>query len=351
VVGPATLALGALLAACTAADDPGPEELPELPWARAHLPPPPEPADNPTSEAKVHLGWLLFHDPILSSDEQVACVTCHGMIWGFGDGLPLGVGVGGEGPAGTGRTGPNHTRRNSQTLWNVAYQEELFWDGRAASLEAQIYGPIENPVEMDRDPAELIADLRAIPEYETLFAAAFPARTEPIDETTLGQALAAFERTLISDRAPYDRYALEGDAGALSELAIRGMWLFASTGCVDCHTPPLFGSNRYGAAHAGASGDDLGRFEVTGDDADRARFRTPVLRNVRDTGPYFFDGSEPSLAMAVQHAPSRPLTADEVEAIVEFLRKGLTDEAAAPPRALTVPSGLPVPLDGYSVPR
>jgi cytochrome c peroxidase len=345
------LALGALAVGCGDNQAAPGAETP-MPWAREPLPPVPVPDGNPMTEAKLHLGGLLFHDPILSSDREVACVTCHGQIWGLSDGLPRSVGVGGEGPAGTGREGPNMTRRNSQTLWNTAYRERLFWDGRASSLEDQVRFPIESPVELDRPVPDVVADLAAIPEYVELFAAAFPGEAQPVTAENLARALAAFERTLVSNRSPYDAY-LAGDAGALSENQVRGMFLMAEVGCAGCHTPPFFASERF--EDVGVPGDpalaDEGRFEITGDEADRRKFRVPTLRNLRTSGPYFHDGSEPDLVAACDHGASRPLAADELEAIAEFIEKGLHDESADPPRAVTVPSGLPVPLDGYSIPR
>ncbi|MCA9297540.1 MAG: cytochrome-c peroxidase, partial [Phycisphaerales bacterium] len=111
------------------------------PWPFTPLPPAPEPPDNPTTEAKVELGRMLFYDPLLSADRSVACATCHSEIWGMSDGLARSIGVSGKGPTGPGRTGPEG-RRNAQTLWNAAYRERLFWDGRVSSLEEQVLAPL-----------------------------------------------------------------------------------------------------------------------------------------------------------------------------------------------------------------
>ena len=146
-------ALAALaLAGCTSGGSGGPQapaDLPPLPWPAAAIARAPEPADNPGTPEKIALGELLFYDPILSTDKAVACVTCHSEIWGMADGLALSVGVDGTGPAGPGREGPNVTRRNAPTLWNVAYRPLLFADGRTASLEEQVLGPL---VEAQRAP-------------------------------------------------------------------------------------------------------------------------------------------------------------------------------------------------------
>ena len=345
------LALGLLLTGAACAGGGG-EEGPRLPWQATPVPPAPEPPDNPTTAEKVELGRLLFHDPILSSDRQVACVTCHGQIWGLSDGLRQSVGVGGVGPAGTGRTGPTHTRRNAQTLWNVAFRQALFHDGRAGSLEEQVLFPLADPIEMGRDPESIVADLREIEGYRALFAAAFPGDDEPVTVQRMLEAIAAFERTLVSDHAPYDRYAA-GDEAALSAEALRGMFLFAEKGCAGCHEPPLFESDRYELSLVPpGEEEDEGRFEVTGDEGDRRRFRVPTLRNVRETDPYFHDGSVALLEDAIRiEARGAELDDGEVRAIAEFLRKGLMDKSREPRRPLVVPSGLQVPLDGYQVPR
>lgn len=332
-----------------------PEPLPPLPWAREPLPAPAAPTDNPTTAAKVELGRLLFYDPILSRDHATACATCHSEIWGMGDGMPVSVGVDGVGPTGPGRDGPHKTRRNAQTLWNAAHRERLFWDGRAASLEDQALEPIITPDELGRATLdEALEEIAAIDAYRARFAEAFPG--EPFGAVVLGKALASFQRTIVADRGPYDRYAA-GDAGALSPDAQRGMFLFAEAGCAGCHTPPRFESERY--ADRAIGGDDPGRFEVTGDPADAGRFRVPTLRNVRETGPYFHDGSVATLGEAVAHevevavlrGESRPLDEEEIAAIETFLRKGLIDRAGEPHRPKEVPSGLAVPLDGFRIPR
>lgn len=347
----------ALLAGCgSPAPDAG-DTGPPLPWKRAFLGAPPAPADNPTTDAKVELGRLLFYDPILSSDQKVACATCHSEIWGMSDGLPLSIGVDGTGPTGPGRVGPNHTTRNAPTLWNAAYREHLFDDGRADSLESQVHSPLTNQVEMNRDPDQLVAALSAIPEYEKLFNAAFDKDPDAVSYTNMTRALGAFERTLVTRRANYDRYAA-GDTGALNEESIHGMELFAEAGCPSCHVPPRFESEQYANRGIG-DGSDVGRYAVTNDPADRGAFRVPTLRNVRETGPYFHDGSVVKLEDAVAHeaersfkqGQSRRLSAGEVAAIAMFLDKGLIDRTNDPSRPENVPSGLEVPPDGFRIPR
>lgn len=345
-----SLAALALVAAC--ASDPG-----VVPPARGRFPAVPTPVANPTTAAKVELGRLLFHDPLLSRDRMVACATCHGQIWGLSDGLARSVGLDGVGPAGTGRHGPNVTRRNASTLWNVAYRANLFWDGRAASLEAQALAPLRDPAEMGRDPDDVARDLAAIPAYVSLFRAAFTNDPAPVTSVNMVRAIAAFERTLVSDYAPYDRY-VDGDTGALDARATRGLALFAALRCGQCHTAPMFESERYETSFVeGISGvTDEGRYEVTGDPADRGRYRVPTLRNVGETFPYFHNGAVRELGDAVAleaaHRPgARALTPAERDDVTAFLRAGLTDMHAQPERPDVVPSGLMVPADGYRIPR
>jgi cytochrome c peroxidase len=333
---------------------------PPLPWPAERLGPPPDPADNPTTPEKIELGRLLFYDPIVSSDRKVACATCHSEFWGMSDALPRSVGVEGGPFAGPGREGPLLTRRNSQTLWNVAYRPLLFWDGRATSLEEQALLPFEAPEELNRDPADVAAEMAAIPEYQALFAEAFPDSADPVTVANLTRALGAFQRTLVSSRALYDAY-VDGDARALSPLMVRGMFVFAEAGCQGCHEPPAFDSPRFEdrAVPALDGIADTGRHEVTGREEDRGRFLVPPLRNVRETGPYFHTGAALSLDDAVRHevrvsvdrGESAPLVEDDIVALVEFVKKALIDRTLDPHRPLAVPSGLPVPIDSTRILR
>ena len=352
----ALVLLPVALVACGDLEGPPTPAPPPLPWTAELMPTKtPEPADNPGTPLKIELGRLLFYDPILSTDRSVACATCHSEIWGMSDGLPRSIGVGGDGPTGPGREGPNLTRRNSLTLWNVAYRPLLFGDGRVASLEEQVLAPLHEPSELGRDPSAVVADLAAIPAYAEKFAEAFPGDAPFVTVVNLQRAIAAFERTMISDRAPYDHY-LKGDTGALDEAARRGMNTFAEAGCARCHAPPLFESTIFAdrGVDKGAGVDDHGREEVTHDPADRGAFRVPTLRNIRETGPYFHTGAVDTLEDAVRHEAKlegRPLTDSEIADLVTFLHKALIDPSRAPGRPREVPSGLPVPADGFRIPR
>ena len=319
-----------------------PYDGPPIPWAYAPFPEPSVPADNPQTKEKAALGLALFYDPILSRDEKTACV-------------PVSVGVDGEGPVGPGRDGPNKTTRNSLTLWNVAFRPALFHDGRTPSLEEQALLPIENEREMDLPVAQAVAKLRAVPAYRALFEAAFPGEAEPINEQNLARALSAFQRTLVSKRATYDRY-VAGDVGALADETVAGMFLFAEAGCASCHEPPLFEASRYARR---LESSDRGRALVTGLPEDEGAFRIATLRNIRDSGPYFHDGRAVSLldavrtevGVAVARGESRPMSDLEIQRIETFLDKALIDRSGEPARPRSVPRGLKVPADGNRIPR
>ncbi len=319
----------------------------DLPWPLVAFPDlPPAAVDVP--EARIKLGEVLFFDPILSVDGETACVTCHSEIWGMSDGLPRSVGNGAGIIAGPSRSGPNVLRRNSLALWNLAFREDLFWDGRTKTLEEQATEPLLERVELDRRPEEVIADLADIEEYVNRFAEAFP--DDP--RVTIGNfelAIAAFERSLLSNRSLYDAY-VTGDEGAMSPEMIEGMFRFAEFECNSCHTPPLFESARFENRHVPTIEGlvDDGRAEATEQPTDRGKFRTPTLRNIVFTEPYFHNGSTLRLEEVVAHELSEDhesFTDEDVRLITAFISRALRDLSRNPDRPQTVPSGLPVPLD------
>ncbi len=324
-----------------------------MPWDVTPFPAVVEPASNPTTPEKVALGELLFYDPVLGSDGETACATCHSEIWGMSDGLERSIGVGGGTLTGPGREGGELTRRNAPTLWNVGLRDTLFWDGQHDTLEELTFAPLASVVELNKDVDAVVAELRTIDGYRELFEAAFPNAPEAITATTLSHAMAAFQRTLVSSGALYDSY-IKGDLGAFSDEMVEGMWVFADAGCDSCHVPPTFESERF-ASRFEPSDDDLGRHEVTGVEADRGAFRVPTLRNVRDSGPYFHDGRIDRLDDAVRSelalSPSGPFSEAEARALTVFIKKALVDTRHEPSRPSEVPSGLPVPLDGFRIPR
>jgi cytochrome c peroxidase len=308
----------------------------------------------------VQLGRLLFYDPIASRDRQTACATCHSEIWGMTDGLERSIGLGGGLFTGPGRAGANVLRRNAPTLWNTAFGEVFLWDGRAASLEEQVRLPFESVDELARPLDEVITEVAALPAYASLFAAAFPGEEPAVTADTYSRAVAAFERTLVSRRGRYDAY-VAGDANALDDEMKRGLFLFAEVGCVNCHVPPLFASDRFEDRGVSAVPGilDRGRAEVTDRDADVGAFKVPTLRNLQESGPYFHTGEITKVAAAVKHEVdrseaedgARPLTDDETDALAAFVEKALFDRRNNPTRPGKVPSGLSIPIDGIGVRR
>ncbi len=260
----------------------------------------PAPIDNPSDPAKVALGQRLFHDVNLSADSSLSCASCHDVTRGNGaDSRVTALGIGGQ-----------IGSRNTPTVYNTAYQARLFWDGRAASLEEQALGPILNPIEMGLPSIrELERRLAADPVYPPAFAAVFG--SPGISAMRVAQALAAFERTLVTDDTPYDRF-VAGDEQALSPQQQRGMWLFQDLGCAACHSGPNFSgaslvgpknpyavlrSTRLPIDQQGSLATDKGRAASS---AREGIWRVPSLRNVALTAPYFHNGSVPSLEEAVK---------------------------------------------------
>ncbi len=299
-------------------------------------------------EARIELGRLLFYDPILSIDRETACATCHSELWGMSDTLPQSVGHSAGLVAGPDRRGPNVLRRNSPTLFNMAFRSSFFLDGRTETLEEQALLPLLTEDELNRDPEDVMADLAGIEEYVNLFAAAFP-NDPQVSVENFAAALAAFQRTLISARSLYDGY-VDGDALALGDDTIEGMFRFADMGCDTCHVPPLFESETFADRNVpGLEGIiDEGRAEATDDPADRGRFRTPTLRNIAFTDPYFHNGTFRQLDEAVIHELEQselPYTDEDARLITRFIETALKDESRKPKRPPAVPSGLQMPID------
>ncbi len=260
----------------------------------------PAPADNPTTPEKVALGRRLFFDTSLSRDHTLSCASCHVI-----DAL-----AGGDGSATSLGIEDQRGNRNAPTVWNAAFQNKLFWDGRAASLEEQAIGPPVNPVEMGMPSLQAVEErVRGNPDYHVLFAAAFGDGTITIDR--IAKAIAAFERTLITTDTPYDRF-VRGDLTALTPQQLRGMGLFQSVGCISCH----FGPN-FSAASVFDTSQPLRPFPTTPvpyqeqyrltEDTGNAPqvtgqgvWRVPSLRNVALTGPWLHNGSVTELEEVVR---------------------------------------------------
>jgi len=282
----------------------------------------PEPPENPFSEERAALGRRLFFDPVLSVDRSVSCASCHRPDHGFADTRSKSVGV-------RGRT----TLRNAPTLLNRAFGRHFMWDGRFSTLEDQVLQPIENELEMGLALDRAVERLRADPEYATAFEAAFPGG---VSRDNLGRALATFVRGLLLGDSPVDRFRMRGDHASLTTLQRTGLWVYESKGrCWKCHFGPNFTDEGFHNTGVGALlGEPVPeRFEVTGDESDRGRFKTPTLRGLAFTAPYMHDGSLQTLEDVVAfyriggganaHLDERLQPADltdrEAEALVAFL--------------------------------
>lgn len=264
----------------------------------------PAPEDNPTTAAKVELGKKLYFDPRLSLTGTVSCNSCHNVMEGGDDGRPSSMGI-------LGRIGP----RNAPTVWNSAFQNSQFWDGRSPSLEDQAKGPLLAEPEMGMPSHDFVMErIQNVPGYVAEFGTVFDG-DDVVSIDNAAKAIAAFERTLITPNSPYDLY-VTGTADALTTQQVRGMKLFDSVGCTECHSGPALNGwtadssdpefhefPRF-AEHASVENfklaADVGRFGVTQKDEDRNYFKTPTLRNITLTAPYFHNGAIESLADAIR---------------------------------------------------
>lgn len=276
----------------------------------------PLPTDIKIDREKALLGKKLFHENRLSKDGTVSCATCHNLAKGGTDQRKKSIGVSGK---------PSEV--NSPTVFNARYNFSQFWDGRAADLAEQIDGPIDHPDEMAIGWQGALSVLKSIPEYVEAFAAIYP---EGITKNTVKDAIVEYEKTLITPNSRFDRF-LRGE-GALSGLERKGYDIFQSYGCIACHQGMNIGGNMY--QYFGVMDDyfkdrgelspkDYGRYNVTGNEADKFMFKVPSLRNVALTAPYFHDGSAETLEEAVdvmaEYQLGRTLTAEERKALIAFL--------------------------------
>ena len=244
-------------------------------------------------KAKVALGQRLFNDPGLSHDGTISCAHCHNLEAGGVDGLARSVGINGA----VGNI-------NAPTVFNSSLNFRQFWDGRAATLEDQIDGPVQNPVEMGGSWPEVIATLERDEQYRKDFAALYESG---IKRETIKDAIAMFERSLITPNSKFDRF-LRGEPDSLDGEEFAGYQLFKEMGCITCHQGVNVGGNMYEKLglfenYFEKRGEvqkvDFGRFNLTGNEEHRFEFRVPSLRNVALTAPYFHDASADTLEHAV----------------------------------------------------
>jgi cytochrome c peroxidase len=289
------------------------------------------PKDNPYTPEKAALGKELYFDTRVSVSSAQSCASCHSPSYGWGDGLAVGVGH-----------GMQKLGRHSPTIINAAWGSIFMWDGRLASLEDQALGPIQSAGEMNMPLEKLMKRLDSISEYKPIFARVFP--DEGMTPKTLAKAIATYERTVVSERAPFDAW-VEGDDKAISEQAKRGFVVFTGKAqCAACHEGWNFTND--GFQDIGLPSDDVGRGTfVPGVIKMVHAFKTPGLREIARRGPYMHDGSLATLEDVVEHydhggiaRPSRSdlmrplgLTGQEKTDLVAFLKtlsSNLTPTAA-----------------------
>lgn len=300
--------------------------------APAGLPPVKHPDDNPPTPEKIALGKQLYFDPRLSKDMTISCASCHDPKKGWSNAEQFATGVGGL-----------KGGRNSPTIINSAYNRLQFWDGRAPTLEAQALGPIQNPIEMTMTLDDVVERLNKVDGYRKQFQAVFGA---DVTSDGIAKAIAAYERTVLSGNAPYDRYTA-GDKQALSDAAIRGRNLFfGKANCAACHAGPNFTDNAFHNIGVGYDPQtkkfsDVGREAESKLEGDRGAFKTPTLREIARTAPYMHDGSMKTLAEVVDHytrggIPNPyldeeifplKLTAEEQQDLIKFMEEGLSSDS------------------------
>jgi cytochrome c peroxidase len=279
----------------------------------------PELRANPASSERVELGKLLYFDPRLSSSWLISCNTCHNLSLGGVDLLETSIGHGWQ-------KGP----RNSPTVLNAVLNVAQFWDGRAKDLKEQAMGPVQAAVEMNSTPVRTVRTLKSIPEYVAMFKKAFPGEKDPVTFENMARAIEVFEATLLTPNSRLDEY-LSGKPDALSAEEKRGLEVYIAKGCVRCHMGVNLGGQGYfpfGVVEKPGAEilppGDKGRFEVTKTASDEYVFKSPSLRNVELTAPYFHSGKVWDLKQAVAIMGSAQLgaqlTESETDAIVAFLK-------------------------------
>ena len=261
----------------------------------------PFPTDNVYEEQKAHLGQMLFFDPRLSGSNSIACASCHNPALSWGDGLPRGIG---EGTRALGRRTP--------TILNLAWANLVMWDGRKTGLEDQVFGPITTPAEMNFSIAGAVGQISAINAYQAAFMRVFG--DEGVSARTIPLAIATYERTIVSGKAPFDRW-IEGDEAAISDESKFGFDVFTGKGnCAACHSGWNFTDN--GFHDIGLKGQDIGRGEWIKIEGMQHAFKTPTLRDADRRGPYMHDGSVATLSAVIDEYDrggiARPSLAEEI---------------------------------------
>ena len=245
------------------------------------------PNDNPITKAKIDLGEKLFFEKLLSRDSSISCASCHNPSYAFTDGLQKARGIKNR-----------KVSRNTPTLTNIAYNTSFLRDGVNPSLEAQVIVPIHEKNEFDFHILLVAERLKKKKEYVALFEKAFGEMPSP---KLISNAIATYERTLISGNSRYDKFMFHKDSSALSNKEIRGMRLFDKLNCISCHSGFNFSNGEVVNNGLYENYDDLGKMRVTLDPKDRGSFKVPTLRNIALTSPYMHDGSLKTLEEVINH--------------------------------------------------
>jgi len=275
----------------------------------------PIPIEVKVNKYKANLGKELFFDPRLSKDDTISCHTCHMLDRGGVDNLKVSLGV--EGRAG---------KMNAPTVFNAAYNFVQFWDGRARTLHSQVFGPIEDPNEMAIALDELVKKLNKT-EYKSKFKKIYK---DGITKDNIADAIAEYEKTLITPHAPFDKY-LKGEEDAISKEAKRGYIAFKEQGCIVCHHGINVGGNMYSkfGVMEESHSEAKGRYDVTKNEDDLYYFKVPTLRNIELTAPYLHDGRYDNLRDTVKFMANyqlgKSLNERDIDDIIAFLQS-LTGE-------------------------
>lgn len=288
----------------------------------------PAPKDNPTTPEKVALGKMLFFDTRFSRTGMMSCASCHHPMYGWSDGTTHGVGIYGQ-----------PTPRASLTVMNAGFIKSIMWDGRMPSLEEQVKAGFLNPDQNAVNYADMILFLKTTPGYPEAFKKAFPEDADPVSQESIMKSVAAFERTLISNNSPFDRW-VKGDPQAMTPQQVKGFKWYVDENkgnCAACHAPPNFtdhGFHNIGVSTPKNRAKDPGRFKIVKLPAAKGAFKTPTLRDIDLTAPYMHDGSEETLdevmAFYARHGDDKSnldqemktihLTLQEQKDIVAFMR-------------------------------
>ncbi len=262
------------------------------------------PEDNKPNVYRVALGKMLFFDPRLSGDGNMSCATCHNPSLGWSDGQATALGQKSK-----------VLRRATPTIINTAFNTIQMWDGSKKTLEDQAIGPLETDVEMNMNFKLLFSWLNSSDQYKTAFDMAYPG--QDINKNTLAKAIAAFERTIVSNNSPFDRW-IKGDDTAMTAQQVRGFKVFLDQdkgNCVVCHQAPNFTDNGFhnlGLDSYNSESPDLGRYQLKPIGLMKGAFKTPTLRDVSNTAPYFHDGSAETLSDVIKHYETGGVSKDNV---------------------------------------